>query len=615
MNGRGETTWVLRRFVGLCFVSALVFAACGDSTLTTSGGTADEPQDRPAYDPSRPAGDPDRPPIDDPTGTPRCCVLVPASGESSLDVPLSGTIDVGVYLFSLSTGEPLADEAIAWELDGDGAAGSRLSAGSSFTDLAGLSGIRFNAGATPSTYTVTASHPGAASDVSYTISVVDLPSGGLAVNVSHPSASIYDVSPINIRLFDREDLRCSFLRPGEYPADFFIEQDITSTSERAVFENLLADDAFTIVATGFGGMGEVAAQACLDDVFVEENITREVELVLQLFPLNPVGEYDVQSWWDFTDALAETGEVGQIINDILYLFENPGEQLLDYMVDAIGYFVGTWVSDVIEIFLNITRLDRIIADAINDLLNSSPALRQVFSLGCDLRRMITRLQILSVLSIGKIGSDFEIFGVDTWTGLGICDFTPDPDFVIGECDEAPDCGRIQITIEDGSLGLLRGDWTGRVLAYNQLTIDRHPIDFNYGRLILFILENFLFPAITGDPAPVSLEDVFFSIIDCEAFGTAITGSDGEICVIGCITDDDLAGFCEGAVSLVFGTLFETVLDSLSLDSVMEMRGSCTLVNEDTDLDVEALSEGEYSGNISFGGSPSPFNADFVGQRR
>ena len=613
MSGRGGMN-VSRWTAAVTLLVGLVFLGCGDSRLTTTGaGSPDQTRERPAYDPDR-GSNPYTPDGGTPNGGPRCCVLVPAMGDTNVAVGFDGSIDLGVYLFSLQSGEPVADETIEWRLEGDGSAGARLAAASSITDLSGLAQIRFNAGEAAAEFRVVASHPGA-NEVEYTVTVLDLPIGSIEVSVSHPAAAIYDVSPINVRLYKREDLQCSFLMPGQYPADFFVQIDLESTSERATFDSLLADSAYTVVATGFGAIGEIAAQACLDDVFVEEGITRSVELVLQLLPLNPIGEYDVQSWWDFTDALLETGSVGRIIVDILDLFEDPGEQIIDYMIDAIGYFVGGWVSDVIEVFLDITRLDRLLGDAINDLINSSEILRDFFSLGCDLRRMVTRLQILSILSIGKIGSDFEVFGVDTWIGLGICDFSIDDDFVVGECDGRDDCERIPIQIEDGTIGMLRGDWTGRVLSYNQLTIDRHAVDFNYGALILFILENFLFPAITGDPAPVSLEDVFTSIVDCEAFGTFITGSDGEICVIGCITDDDLAGFCDGAISLVFGTLFESFVGALAFDSVMEMRGSCTLVNADTDLEVEELTDGEYTGTINVSGEGSPFNSTFIGQRR
>jgi hypothetical protein len=367
-----------------------------------------------------------------------------------------------------------------------------------------------------------------------------------------------------------------------------------------------------VVATGFGALGEIAAQACEDDVFVVENVTKQVTLVLQLLPLNPVGEYDVQSWWDFTDALLETGSVGAIIVDILNLFENPGEQILNYLLDGLEYFVGGLITSVVEIFLEVTRLDRVIENAINDMINSSDTLRQFFSVGCDLRRMVTRLQVLSILNIGKIGSNFEIFGVDTWTGLAICDFTPDPDFVVGACDETPDCQRIPIVIDSMELGLLRGDWTGRVMSYNHLIIDRHAVDFNYGRLILFALENWVFPWLTGDEAPVTLRDVVSDIINCAGIAAFI----GDICAFGeCINAASVERFCDGAINLIFGSLFQVFVNALSFDSVLELRGEATLVNTDTDLLIEELTDGEYVGTIRVASDGTPFDAQFVGQRR
>jgi hypothetical protein len=594
--------------------SALLLAGCTESTLTTGGPGEDvgpELRDRPAYDPE---GDRPVEPEDD-AGIPsdRCCIMVPA-GETEVSIARDGSRDMGVYLFSLNSGEPMADQTITWTVEGDTSGGARIGAGMTLTGLEGLAETRLEAGTLPTTVTVTASYPGA-NDVEFTVSVLDVPVGTLDVVVSHPSASIYDVSPIDVRLYRPAVLRCRDLIPGSHLAEYVLEVEITNTSERARFENVVAGENFTAVATGFGDLGEIAAQGCLDDVFVEADETKQVEIVLGLLPLNPVGEYDVRSYWDFTEALLETGSVGAIIVDILDLFENPGEQILDYIMDAIGYFVSGIVSDVVEIFLDVTGLDDLIADWINDLINESTTLRQFFSIGCDLRRMVTRLQVISVLSIGKLGSDFEVFGVDTWIGLGICDFTPNPDFEVGMCDEAPDCERIEIILDTFDLGLLRGEWTGRVLSYDRLDIDRHAVDFNYGRLILFVLENYIFPFLTGDPPPVSLEDVVFSIIDCEGMAESITGSDGEICVVGCITDDDIAGFCESAVGLVFGTLFEGFVSSLSFDSVIELRGQVTLVNTDTDLDVDALENGLYTGTINVNGSSSPFEAEFSGQRQ
>lgn len=598
------------RTVFLLSALFLVFSNCGDNTLTHNAGSDDDPyRERPAYNPSAA----DAGTINPDTGTipddDRCCVLVPASG-TDLSVGYEGTLDLGVYLFSLGSGNPMADELIEWSLEGDALGGTRLSAATSFTIEDGLANIRFEAGTTPAVFAVRASHPGA-NAVEFEVEVLDLPVGTIAVNVSHPSASIYNVSPITVRLYPRATLSCAFLAPGAYPADYFVQSELESTSDQAVFENILVEESFTVVATGFGEIGEIAAQGCLDDVFVMEGETREIEVVLQLLPLNPVGEYDVESWWDFSDALAETGTVGEIILDILYLFEDPGDALINYMIDALDYFVGGIIATVVEIFLDVTSLDRIIADAINTLIQQSETLTAFMSVGCDLRRMITRLQILSILSIGKVGSDFEVFGIDTWNGLGVCDFTPDPDFIIGECDEAPDCERLQIEIEDGSLGLLRGDWTGRVLSYNRLDIDRHAVDFNYGRLILFVLETYIFPFLTGDEPPVTLEDVMVDIINCPGIADFI----GDICLGGsCVTEDDIENFCGTAVGLVFGTLFEVFVGALSFDSVLELRGTVTLVNTDTDLEIEELVDGEYTGTIFIDAEGSPFTATFEGVR-
>ncbi|MBN1947256.1 MAG: hypothetical protein JW797_16420 [Bradymonadales bacterium] len=599
-------------FISLCGLWLLV-TSCSDARLTHNADSDDGSiRERPAYNPTSDAGT-DSENDGEPVG-PRDYVLLPAQGNTDLIVGYESSQELGVYLYSLADGQPVPDALINWLMEGDGSGNAQLNARNTYTDTYGLASVRFNAGNVPTEYSVTASYPGA-NNVVYQLTVMDLPVGSLEVTVRHPSASIYDVSPINVRIFPRQELQCSFLSPGMWPAEYFAQVDIANTSETARFDNLLAGDAFTIVATGFGAIGEIAAQACQDDVFIEENVTRNIEMVLQLLPLNPVGQYDAQSWWDLRQALLETGSVGSIIMDILDLFENPGEQILDYMLDALGYFVGGWVEDVVEVFIDLTGLDDLIAGWINDLINQSETLREFFSIGCDLRRMVTRLQILSVLDIGKLGSNFEVFGVDTWVGLGICDFTPNPDFQVGECDNTDDCERIAIVIDNRELGLLRGDWQGRVLSYNHLQIDLHAIDFNYGRLILFVLEQYIFPLLVDEEPPVSLEDVFADIIDCAGLAEWVTGSDGEICVIGCVTDDQIEGFCNSAIELVFGTFFESFVSALSFDSVMQMRGDVTLVNDDTDLDVERLTDGEYVGNITVNDRSTPFTATFVGQRR
>ncbi len=551
------------------------------------------------------------------SGASRCdgyCLLVPVRGDTGISVGFGGSVALKVALFSLGTHAPVSEEAIEWRVESGTLAGSRLGSSRSTTDSSGRSEIQFVAGDTMTEVTVVASHP-RADPVVFTVTVLDLPVGGLEITVLHPTSDIYDVGPIDVRLYSHDELDCDAVTAGLVPEGSLVDTEIADTRTPAVFEDLIAEDGITVVAFGYGALGEVVAQGCINDILVAEGETTEVNLILHLNPMNLVGEYEVTTSLDFSLALLETGAVGEIIVDILDLFEDPGEQLLDYMVDALGLFVSEHVSDAVDIFLSVTRLDRLIGDAVNDLINSSDTLRQFFSIGCDFRRMVTNFRVSSVLQIGKVGEDSEVFGVETWNTIELCAPPEDEDFVVGECDFDPDCDRVEIGIEDDSFGRLVSGWTGRVVDYDTLQIDAHRVELEYGHFMLFVLESYLFPAIVQEPSAVTLEDVWLKIIDCASFGGFVTGSDGEICVIGCLTDDDLSVFCEDSLNAVFPATFERFATQLSFDSHLELSGTCTLGNDDTDLDVELLEAGALTGTITADDDSTPITGTFVGVRR
>ncbi|MEZ4460430.1 MAG: hypothetical protein R3E66_12040 [bacterium] len=178
-----------------------------------------------------------------------------------------------------------------------------------------------------------------------------------------------------------------------------------------------------------------------------------------------------------------------------------------------------------------------------------------------------------------------------------------------------DCGAIPLIAdpngEIGDLGVLSSEWTGRVVAYNQLQIDTHTVSLRYGRLILYILNEVILPAVTDDNAH-SLTEAFAYWVGCGDLATSITGSDGEVCALGaCIRDDQIEGFCTTAVSTLFG-FADLLVQNLEFDIGLRLGGEGKLIEEDSDGFADKIEEGEFSGFLqnSEGGQSSPFTADF-----
>ena len=592
---RRTATLLLGIFVGL-FV-----AGCEDASLS-SGATGGE-QDWGARPNLPDGGTPD---AELPPSGELGCVLIP-SVAGDIFVGVDSAIRLGVYQYSLETGQPEQGAEIGFEIL-DGSTDGSLSVRSATSDETGLADVRLVAGNLPGTITVRATSP-CANSLSFEVAVLELPSGDLTVALNYPFRDVYEVSPVQFRIYSTDELNCREIARGAVPAGEIYAGEVASVAGTARFAALPVDAPYTILATGIGATGERAAHGCVDNVLLREGRETPITVDLFLLPLDPVGDYEVITNYDFRDAVSESGEVGALIVQILDIFEDPGRGIVDFLLNLVEDYVGGLISGVISFFFDLTGLGDVIGDAINDLIASVPFLSDIVTIGRDIRGIIAELEVISNLSIGKLGSDYEIFGVDNWIGLALywrLGCTP---------ADGPDCGRIPIVVDEG-FGALRGEWTGRVLGYNRLDIDRHPIDFEYGRVILYALEYLVLPAVVGRPGPVTLENLMADIINCDGIGDFVAGGDGSCrCALGaCICDSDVEGFCNSFISLTFGSLFRGFVDALSFDAVLDLRGGCEVVNTDGELDIDELVNGEYVGNITINGTPTPFGGTFRGTR-
>jgi hypothetical protein len=537
--------------------------------------------------------------------------MVPA-GAPEMMVNVTESAPLSVYLYSKKTGDPVDGQNVTFEFleESDGVS---LSALSSPTTDDGSSSVDLRAGTESTQVKVRANHP-SSNAVDFTIDILPLEVGGLKVKTVNTAPSIMDLVDVEVRVYRDAEYSCDEFRPLFDPADPLTMQTAAHAGDTVTFEDLTTRSDYLITGIARGERGQIAAAGCMDSIPVQADVNRDIELLLQLIPLNPVGTYDVLSHWDFTEAIAESGAVGETIVRILNLFENPGQAIYNEIINLVQSLVGGIISGAIDTFLDATGLDEDFQNMINDFIAQNEALSKVFQAGADLRDVIANLEVTSELTIGKLSSNYEFRGSDNWLGLTL--------YWRWNCDEnsPPDCGAIPLVIDEngeiGDLGVLSSEWTGRIVAYDQLQIDTHTMSLRYGRLIIYVLNEVIIPQLTDDNAH-SLSEAFAYWIGCDSLATSITGSDGEICALGaCVYDDQIENFCSSAVSTLFG-FADLLVRGLEFDIGLQLGGEATLIEIDSDGRVDRIEDGVFDGFLesSENGRSSPFTATWEAEQR
>jgi hypothetical protein len=246
-------------------------------------------------------------------------------------------------------------------------------------------------------------------------------------------------------------------------------------------------------------------------------------------------------------------------------------------------------------------------DALGDLitdcvLNDAPEwVQDIFTIGQDIFQIVKRLELTGILKISKLTSDYHIQGVSTFTGVV---FT----WKLG-CDKnAPDydqCGKMPFTMEqfnnngDFPMDLVGGNWTGQVVDYDSLSISPYEIDLNYGKLILFVLQKIILKYLTGED---NLTDAAVAIVGCDGIAKSLDKW---------VDYDDTFKACKGTV-----TLLESYLIGLAVPSVVSLKGSCTMVDENDDLVVDKLTDGVWAGQVQINNATgSTFSGEWSAVRQ
>ncbi|MBM4318731.1 MAG: hypothetical protein FJ125_01935 [Deltaproteobacteria bacterium] len=520
-----------------------------------------------------------------------------------------------------SRGQRLANVPIRFAITSENPGQATLSVEEVVTDAAGQSKVELSLGSRPGELTLQVRADAArAEPIDVRVLVRDRPIGKLEVRFEGVGPA--RIGPLEVFVMPGTS-RCPY-NPVVIPFGELAKARVASLEQTTTFEDqrFIANEPVTLYARGMCGnqeMRTIAASGCQDGVLIPAGDTARVTLTMVVRPLNTVGTFDVVGSYDFTDAIP--GVAGDVLERLRDFFGgNVARALIDTIQDLIEEFLGGVIAQVINWVVD--QVQPLVEGFINEwfagLAQDWPWLADFMTVGNDLLQVVTNLEILSVIRFDKTGSDFSVAGTEEWTGIALywrlgCDR-----------DGPPDCGRFEFDMEE----LLRAErpieavfatFNARTNNFNQLRMDPHDVNLQYGRLILFVLNELILPAV-ADGAH-SIAEALINALDCEGLAWNVTGDDGEWegCFLGICVGfdwDDAYGWCTSAAELV-GGLAENLLEPLSFDSVLTLEGDCDLYEDDLDLMVDRLENGHYTGWFHIDGQPEEgsFQATFRGDRR
>ena len=523
-------------------------------------------------------------------------------------------VTLTVHIFS-SKGFRVPGIPVKFTVEGDNPGAAGFSVQEVVTDESGKAQTVLSVGSEPTEYNVLVTAP-AAEPVPVPVTVRPRPSGRLEVSLESVGPGRLIRSEVYVMPGTN---RCPY-NPVVIPFGELVRDTVAGVDGTTNFEGyrFVAGEPMTLWARGMVGsntMSTWAASGCQENVVVPADGTAAVTLSMVQRPLNCVGTFDVNGQYDFTDAIP--GTAGEVIRRLDDLFNNTARFMIDGIQDLLEAFLGGIIATVINWVVD--QIQPMVEDWINQwILDIAPDwLLDFFQIGRDLLQIVNNLEMLSVIRFDKTGSDFQVSGTEEWVGIALywrlnCDV-----------DDPPDCGRHEFNMEEmlqveNPLEAVFATFNARVSNFNRLRMDPHDVNLQYGRLILFVLNELILPAV-ADGAH-SLTEAVINVLDCEDLAWSVCGDDGEwggeyLGVRIGFEVDDVIDWCEGAAGFLGDTVSD-ILGDLGFDSVLTIEGSCDLYEDNFDLIVDRLESGQYRGWFNVDGAQGePFTGEFRGDRR
>jgi hypothetical protein len=232
-----------------------------------------------------------------------------------------------------------------------------------------------------------------------------------------------------------------------------------------------------------------------------------------------MGSYDIETRVNLLDGLPEPWRTNLTI--IGRIFAEPDQLIIDLLLGSPNDTSDGLLGGSIIVDNPLLRLW--ISDGINFILDQvlSEELRQIFNIGGAVYRTVSQF---------TLAGDLVLRAEPTPEGALVMNnqhryHTMRINWDVNCPDNAPpECGLIELQMGDlNDVGTFYGEFGGRLTRTAQadyLEIDRHSFTFNYGALLLSLIEQIVFPAIFG-PGVDSTREALEQVIDCRGFANSV----------------------------------------------------------------------------------------------
>ncbi|MFH1530834.1 MAG: hypothetical protein ABIK09_08905 [Pseudomonadota bacterium] len=364
-----------------------------------------------------------------------------------------------------------------------------------------------------------------------------------------------------------------------------VQKAVPSLDSVVIFEHLEVETTYTIFATALGPGDKLAAAGCMDGIQIlpGEMGATEVTLEIYLLLLDARGAYTVTHDLDLDGATFAPADA--VLAEVGTLYSDPAGALYE-KVRTIA-LVNSGLEEAAPAFVAFSSS---LQNAINGWFAAETPgyLDALLTAGAGLGAALDAVILTAELDLGGTAGDIQLSGSWAWKDLSVrwpggC--TPGN----AGC-ETLHFGPTDLVASDYPVYLSTDLFSASVANFDQLTIEKHGLSLSLGALALHLLHEVLLPGVGGPADILTLTTEFADCagITASMIPSAITGIglDAEI----------IEGMCQSAVNSLVGDL-EDAVEDLLLESELKVKGTCVLVDTDDDLEVDALADGQWDGDV------------------